>query len=94
MDMPVGMHGSMGDSRVMTGAAAMPTDMPCCPDNSPGPDCGKDCPCVALCAAETPNIVRLGSLFVPKRLVSIIVPGDEAEPSSLAQAAPTRPPKI
>jgi len=97
MAMPPDMQASMGDPVAMTdvGGAAMPTDMPCCcPDTSQGPDNGKDCPCMALCAAATLDTVRLVSLFVPRTLVSIVVPGNEAELGSLAQAPPTRPPKI
>jgi hypothetical protein len=96
MAMPSDMHASLDGATAMAqaGAAAMPAEMPCCPDKSPGPDCGKDCPCMALCAAKTLNSVRLASLFIPQRLVSIVVPGNEAELGSLAQTPPTRPPKI
>jgi len=96
MAMPTDIRPSMGDHMAMTdaGAAAMPANMPCCPDKSPCPDCGKDCPFVALCAATTLDYVRLVSLFVPQRLASVIVPSNEADLGSLAQAPPTRPPKI
>ena len=96
MAMPTDMHASMSDSTAMTddGTAAMPAGMPCCPDKSPGPDCGKDCPFMAFCAAKSFQSARLVSLFVPQRLVSVVVPGNEAEPGSIAQAPPTRPPKI
>jgi hypothetical protein len=49
---------------------------------------------MALCAATTLDTVRLVGLFVPRTLVSIVVPGNEAELGSLTQAPPTRPPKI
>jgi hypothetical protein len=94
MAMPADMRTSLGDPMAMSDAAAMPADMPCCPDKSPGPDCGKDCPFMAFCAAKCFHSARLVSLFFPQRLVSIFVPGNEAELGSLVQAPPTRPPKI
>jgi hypothetical protein len=96
MAMPTDMHASMDGAMAMidAGAAAMPADMPCCPDKSSGSDCGKDCPFVMFCVAQALNNPRVVSLFVPESLVSIMFPGNETAPGGLTQAPPTRPPKI
>jgi hypothetical protein len=33
-------------------AMSMPEDMACCPKQTPIPDCGKDCPLMAICATQ------------------------------------------
>jgi hypothetical protein len=87
-------HASEGDpDAVDHGAATAPADMPCCPDKSQGPDCGYDCPFMALCTPlnfQTPILV---SLFVPLGPGSNLIPRNESELDSLAQVPPTRPPK-
>jgi hypothetical protein len=74
---------------------AMPADMPCCPDEVPMPGCGKDCPFMAICAAQMLSIIPEGS-GLPARLAlaSIVVPADDAGLSGLTQRPPPRPPKI
>jgi hypothetical protein len=95
MAMPVGGHASAGDASAMSDTmAAMPADMPCCPEKTPLPDCGKDCPFMTLCAGILLHSAPLGSLFVPLTLASIVVPGGQSDLLGIAQAPPKRPPKI
>ena len=86
----------MSDDMVMTDHAesAMP-DMLCCPEQSPSPDCGKDCPqmaCSTSCAFQT--VTPAFELFLALTLASVVIPADVLGPDSLAQAPPPRPPKI
>jgi hypothetical protein len=75
-------------------AMAMPADMPCCPEQAPSPDCGKDCPLMALCMASVLQAAPHGAaLLVPLTIASIVVPGESAKLSGLAQPPPARPPK-
>jgi hypothetical protein len=74
---------------------AMPADMPCCPDQAPMPDCGKDCPFMALCATQFVSTMPHGTgLVLPPALASLVVPGNDAGLSGLTQRPPPRPPKI
>jgi hypothetical protein len=67
--------------------------MPCCPHKAPASDCGKDCPLMALCMASLLQSAPVDvPLFVPL-LAAIVIPGNDADPGSLAQAPPPRPPK-
>jgi hypothetical protein len=96
MAMPVGAHTSSSDAPAMsdTMAAAMPADMPCCPEKAPVPDCGKDCPCMTFCAGTLLHSAPLGSLFVPLTLASIVVRDGQSDLLGIAQTPPKRPPKI
>jgi hypothetical protein len=96
MAMPMITQAPMDEAKGMTDAmsAAMPMDMPCCPEKSSGLDCGKDCPFMTLCSAKTFQSVAFAGLIVPLTPVSILVPGNQTELSSIAQTPPRRPPKI
>jgi hypothetical protein len=74
-------------------ATGMPADMPCCPGKPTLPDCGKDCPFMALCAGMALGGPVFG-LFVPLGLVSIVVPGNQSQLVGIWHAPPRRPPKI
>jgi hypothetical protein len=66
--------------------------MPCCPHNTPVPDCGNDCPFMALCSAM-PFSVPLASLIAPLAEAGVVLPGDQSDLASLTRAPPRRPPK-
>jgi hypothetical protein len=95
-------HGmAMSDDMVMPAEMAMssdrvmPADMGCCPKKTPQmPDCGKDCPFMALCMGIGLQSDRVASLHAPLALVSTLVPGHQRDLDGLAQAPPIRPPKI
>jgi hypothetical protein len=97
MALPVAMdmHATMGDTTA-AGSAAMDAtdDMPCCPSKPALPDCGKDCPLMALCVSAPLYFVSQTSLVVLLSFVSIVFPGDQSELVSIAQAPPGRPPKV
>jgi hypothetical protein len=87
-----GIMGAHGATDAETGMG-MPADMPCCPHKAPASDCGKDCPFMALCAASLLKSAPLGApLYIPL-LAGMVIPGDDADLGSLAQAPPPRPPK-
>jgi hypothetical protein len=97
MAMPTDMPASMDDGTAMTKdatSAAMPMDMPCCPEKSSDPACGKDCPFMLLCMAKGFRNVVLADLIAPLTPMSILAPGNQPDLGSIAQAPPTRPPKI
>jgi hypothetical protein len=73
----------------MTGLMA---DMPCCPHKAPVPDCGGDCPFMALCSAM-PFGVPLVSLAVPPAEAGVVRPGDQSGLTGLTRPPPRRPPK-
>lgn len=105
MQMPAAMasaHSSMemsggtelSDGMVTPDGTAMPSDMECCPKKtSHVPDCGKDCPLMALCLGVGLQGDRVASLGAPLALVSTMIPGNQRYLDGLAQAPPTRPPK-
>src|SRR5579863_1709357 len=89
MAMPMDMHASMGEPATADAVAAtMPDDMPCCPGKATFPDCGKDCPLMAMCAATSLQFVAQTTLIVPVTLVSIVFPGEHSDPASVAHAPP------
>jgi hypothetical protein len=73
---------------------AMKGDMPCCPDEVPGPDCSKDCPLMALCMAKLiqgyPFAAVLRVTFV--RLARLL-PADDNRLAGVIALPPDRPPK-
>ena len=97
MAMPVDMDldASMGEPMAAepVAPAAAPNDMPCCPGKLSLPNCGKDCPLMALCGAAPLHFVSQISLIVPITFVSIRFPGDQSELVSVAHAPPRKPPK-
>jgi hypothetical protein len=95
MATPAGMPASAG---VMAGmvempATGMPAGMPCCPGKPTLPDCGKDCPFMALCAGMALSGPVFG-FFIPLGLASVVVPGNQSHLVGIWQAPPRRPPKI
>ena len=73
-------------------ALYMPDGMPCCPDTQQKPDCGKECPFMAICAGMV--VPPIGTTFsVPVIPLGIVAPGSDAKLSGLAQGPPARPPK-
>jgi hypothetical protein len=84
----------MSGGMAMSDGMAMPSDMGCCPKKtSHVPDCGKDCPFMALCLGVGLQGDRVASLGAPLALVSTMIPGNQRYLDGLAQAPPTRPPK-
>ena len=70
-------------------------DMPCCPDQMPMPDCGKDCPFMAVCATQFLSTMPQGTGFlIPPTRASLVVAGNDVVPSGLTQRPPPRPPKL
>jgi hypothetical protein len=97
MAMPSQMDSAMSEHaapEAITSMAMPHGDMPCCPqDKTPASDSGKDCPLMALCTA---SLLRPAALDAPERvlaLLGIVVPGNDADLGSLAQAPPPRPPR-
>jgi hypothetical protein len=95
MAMSAPMHASMGEPMAVASMAPSASDdMPCCPGKPSLPDCGKDCPFMALCGAMPLQGVSQSSLIVPLTLVSIILPGYQSALASVAQPPPRKRPKI
>ena len=70
-------------------------EMPCCPPEKPiTPDCQKACPLAALCLAKIVQGVVFASA-VPARfsMALSLIPGNDANPKTLALAPPSRPPQ-
>jgi hypothetical protein len=97
MAMPAPMHtGTASDQAMVDEAAmAMPEDMPCCPAKAPIPDCGRDCPFLAMCAMQfLCNAVQAAGLVVPLGMASVFLPGNDSDVAGLSQGPPPRPPRI
>ena len=76
-------------------AMAMPEDMPCCPQKSPTPDCGRDCLFMVMCATQfLCNAVQAACFVIPLGLASVVFPGNDTDVAGLSQGPPPRPPKI
>ncbi len=67
--------------------------MPCCPGKPSLPDCSKDCPLMALCAAAPLHCALQTGLIVPLVIASMLLPGASPELVSVADVPPRRPPK-
>jgi hypothetical protein len=97
MAMGVNAGAVMSDHEAMAqdAAMAMPGGMPCCPEKAPVPDCGKDCPLMALCMANfVPTLpTAANGQFVVFKLASVVMPRNDPAVGSLSQAPPHRPPK-
>jgi hypothetical protein len=87
-DLHVGMGANASDNM------GMPADMPCCPDQAPVPDCGKDCPLMAMCLASMVlNLPASVGLALPVTAAGLVLPGNDQDLSSLGHGPPPRPPK-
>ena len=92
-DMAKSSDATMSSEMEMSSDMVMP-DMECCPKKtSHMPDCGKDCPFMALCMGIGLQSDRVANLSAPLELVSTFVPGNQRDLDGLAQAPPIRPPK-
>jgi hypothetical protein len=95
-------HAGMADMGMagadVAGADIVSMDaMPCCPHNAPVhnapvPDCGNDCPFMALCSAM-PFGVPLATLIAPLAEARVVLPGDQSGLVGLTRAPPRKPPK-
>ena len=75
-------------------ADAMMSEMPCCPADDHKGDCGKDCPLMAACMAQT--LANMPAAYAPVivyRLLAVMLPADERRLGSLSSGPPPRPPK-
>jgi hypothetical protein len=89
-DMPMSMdHATVAGS----GVADATDDMPCCPGKPSLPDCGKDCPLMALCVTAPLHFASQTVLSIPLTVVSIMFPGSSPELASVSDAPPRKPPK-
>ncbi|RTL91470.1 hypothetical protein EJV44_19625 [Ancylobacter aquaticus] len=75
--------------------AAMPDDMPCCPEKSAVPDCQKTCPLMATCMAKCVSVGPMLSnlAFVLRAESNAIRPGSDAMGDALSVEPPARPPR-
>jgi hypothetical protein len=88
MALPDG-HTAMVDDAAM----GMPEDMPCCPRKAPIPDCGKDCPLMAICATQfLCSAIQGSGLRIPIGLAELFFPSDDSYVAGLSHAPPPRPP--
>jgi hypothetical protein len=96
MAMPASMHTGAASDQAMVDEAAMtmPEDMPCCPKKSPVPDCGRDCPFLAMCTMQFCNTVQAACLVVPLGMTRVFLPGNDSDVAGLSQGPPPRPPRI
>ena len=86
---------AMATDASMADHMAMPADMPCCPDQVPMPDCGKDCPFMAVCATQFLSTMPQGTGFlIPPTHASLVVASNDVGPGGLKQRPPPRPPKL
>jgi hypothetical protein len=89
------MASEMHSAADRQGAMTMPADMPCCPEQAPAQDCAKDCPFMAMCAAQAfSNPQQDEGPVMALVLATVILPSNDADLISLAQGPPPRPPKI
>jgi hypothetical protein len=91
MAMP--MQGAMSEHVIADSSAGAMDEMPCCPGKPSLPDCGKDCPFMALCGAAAILDVPQTSVPLSLTLAAVILPGDASALVSLAHAPPRKPPK-
>jgi hypothetical protein len=93
---PVAVAASMEMAAVSVEGSLMdmPEGMPCCPDAQNKPDCGKDCPFMALCSGMVFPPIADVALAIPINLSVVIAPHDDAGLGGLAHGPPARPPKV
>ena len=96
MGMPASGPMSMGEHTATADEEALEAseEMPCCPSKASIPDCGKDCPFMALCTATPLLGVPLASGTVPPALASIVFPSSNSALVSVVLAPPRKPPKV
>jgi hypothetical protein len=70
-------------------------EMPCCPPEKPVmPDCQKACPLATLCLAKiVQGIMPVSAVPARVSLAQALIPGDDADPDTLAPIPPPRPPQ-
>lgn len=85
----------IGATSAAAAMAAMPDDMPCCPDEAPAvPDCQKSCPLMATCMAKCFSAAPLlSSLAFAFREGDAMRPGNDALGHALSIEPPARPPR-
>jgi hypothetical protein len=89
MQAPAASDQPMADDAAM----AMSEDLLCCPKEMPIPDCGKDCPLMAMCATQfLSNAVQGAGLVMPLGLASVLSPGNDTDVARLSQGPSPRPP--
>lgn len=86
--------GAMASMTSMSGdAAAMPEDMPCCPNKSAPVDCDQ-CPLMALCAATTLQVPLPADVAeIQPITLRMLLPGSDPEVESVAYSPPPKPPR-
>ena len=71
----------------------MPAGMPCCPDQAPTPDCGKNCPLMAMCMSQFFQDPASARPLVRTSLRSVIIPGSDSKLTGHLYGPPPKPPK-
>ena len=95
MAMSAPMQVASDEAVIDEAVIGMAEDMPCCPKQSPVPDCGKDCLFMAMCAIQfLCNAGQATGLVIPLELASVLLPGNDTDLVGLSHGPPPRPPKI
>lgn len=77
----------------MTGMAAMPADMPCCPDKQKSNDC-HECPVVAMCVSSMQAMpVTAGAILIRHPTRALLVAFDDIISEGLDRPPPDQPPR-
>jgi hypothetical protein len=95
MDMQSGMssHVMVDDGMADHAATAMPEGMPCCPEQTPMPDCGKHCLMVLCAATVVPMLPSQAWLPIPASLSAEVIPARDPPLSGISQPPPPKPPR-
>ena len=95
MAMPVDIQATVSGHAEMLDHAAMtmPDGMPCCPHEQQKPDCGKDCPLMAMCTAPLYSTLPRFAFSMPGIPHNVVTLRDDRMLHSLSQRPPPRPPK-
>jgi hypothetical protein len=88
MQVPASNHAAMSGQMDM----AMPSDMPCCPDDQKS-ECAKICPFMAACMVQFQSTVPSYALSAPLVQASVLMLHNDRPLHSLSQGPPPRPPK-
>jgi hypothetical protein len=94
MAAPMAMADAGADMTSMDGDMAI-ADMPCCPPAKPVmPDCQKACPLATLCLAKiVQGIMPMNAVPARFSIAQALIPGNDANPDTLAPIPPPRPPQ-